>query len=410
MRNGKETGKMTGKIDVALGGVRVLDLAEDRGLYAGKLLADLGADVIKVEKPDGSKARQIGPFKDDVPSVESSLYFINLNTNKRGITLNLYSSAGQDIFKQLARRTDVVIEDFEPGVMKSLGLDYSVLRELNRRIIVASVTGFGEDGPYSRYKAPDIVSFAMGGVMYISGEPEEAPVVAPCEQAYHSASILAAFGVLAALHQRLSTDEGQLVEVSAHEALAAMNEELIMRYSLGSEIEGRYGSQHTSAPARIYPCKDGYVHLVALRPGHWRSLLELLGNPETLMDEAWYDPRFRRLNVDIIDPIVTEFTMSHTKTEVTEMCQARHIPCTPVNTPAEFSNDTHVKERAFIAEIEHPVIGQHSYLRPPYRLSETPCRIERPAPLLGQHNRKVYSGQLGYSGKELAKFKAEGVI
>jgi crotonobetainyl-CoA:carnitine CoA-transferase CaiB-like acyl-CoA transferase len=399
---------MTGNLDMALGGVRVLDLTEDRGLYAGKLLADLGADVIKVEKPEGSKARQIGPFKGDVPSLESSLYFANFNTNKRGITLNLDSSAGKDIFKQLATRADVVIEDFEPGVME--GLDYPSLRELNRRLIVASVTGFGRDGPYSRYKAPDIVSFAMGGIMYISGDPEEAPVVAPCEQAYHSASIIAVFGILAALYQRLSTGEGQLVEVSTHEVMAAINEELIMRYSLTFEIEGRYGSQHTTAPARIYPCKDGYVHIVVLRPGHWRSFLELLGNPEALMDEAWYDGRFRRLNVDIIDPIITEFTMKHTKTEITNLCQASHIPCTPVNTPADLSHDAHVKERAFITGIEHPVIGRHLYLGPPYKLSETPCQIRRPAPLLGQHNREVYCEELGYPDEELAKFKAEGII
>jgi len=399
---------MTGNLDMALGGVRVLDLTEDRGLYAGKLLADLGADVIKVEKPEGSKARQIGPFKGDVPSLESSLYFANFNTNKRGITLNLDSSAGKDIFKQLATRADVVIEDFEPGVME--GLDYPSLRELNRRLIVASVTGFGRDGPYSRYKAPDIVSFAMGGIMYISGDPEEAPVVAPCEQAYHSASIIAVFGILAALYQRLSTGEGQLVEVSTHEVMAAINEELIMRYSLTFEIERRYGSQHTTAPARIYPCKDGYVHIVVLRPGHWRSFLELLGNPEALMDEAWYDGRFRRLNVDIIDPIITEFTMKHTKTEITNLCQASHIPCTPVNTPADLSHDAHVKERAFITGIEHPVIGRHLYLGPPYKLSETPCQIRRPAPLLGQHNREVYCEELGYPDEELAKFKAEGII
>jgi crotonobetainyl-CoA:carnitine CoA-transferase CaiB-like acyl-CoA transferase len=408
MHNRKE--KMTGNFDMALGGIRVLDLAEDRGLYAGKLLADLGADVIKVEKPEGSKARRIGPFKDDVPSLESSLYFVNFNTNKRGITLNLDSSAGMDIFKQLATRADVVIEDFEPGTTEPQGLDYSSLRELNQRLVVASVTGFGRDGPYSRYKAPDIVNFAMGGIMYISGDPNEAPVVAPCEQAYHSASIIAVFGILAALYQRLSTGEGQLVEVSAHEVLAAVNEELIMRHSVTFEIEGRYGSQHTTAPARIYPCKDGYVHILALRPAHWRSLLELLGNPEALMDEAWYDSRFRRLNADIIDPIVTQFTMNHTKAEVTELCQARQISCSPVNTPADFANDPHVKERAFITEIEHPVIGRHSYFGSAYRLSQTPCRIERPAPLLGQHNNEVYCEELGYPHEKLAELKADGII
>jgi len=401
---------MTNKPDRALGGVRVLDLTEDRGLYAGKLLADLGAEVIKVENPDGSEARRIGPFKEDVPGLERSLYFINFNTNKKSITLNLHSPAGRDIFKQLVQRSDVLTEDFEPDVMKSMGLDYPVLRELNKRIIVASLTGFGQDGPYRNYKAPDIVSFAMGGIMYISGEPERAPVTAPCEQSYQATSIMAFFGILAALYQRLSTGEGQLVDVSAHEAMAALNEELIMRYSLTFEIEERCGSQHKSSPARIYPCKDGHVHLVVLWPHHWMNFLELLGNPELLMDTAWLDPAFRRINTDLIDPIITEFTMSYTKKEITELCQAKQIPCTPVNSPADCSDDPHMKERDFIIEIEHPVIGQHRYLGSPYRLSETPCQINRPAPLLGQHNEEIYCGELGFSDKELAQFKAEGVI
>ncbi len=396
--------------NVALGGIKVLDLTNDRGLYAGKLLADLGADVIKIEEPDGSKARHIGPYKDDAPILENSLYFINYNTNKRGITLNIRSSAGQDIFKQLVRHSDVVIEDFEPGVMKSLGLDYPVLQELNHRIILASVTGFGHDGPYSAYKAPDIVNFAMGGLMYISGSPEDPPVVAPCEQAYHSASIIAASGILAALFHRLSTGRGQIVEVSAHEVMAAFNEELILRYSIGFELKGRYGSQHTVAPARIYPCKDGYVHIIALEASQWGNLLDVLGKPEILMDKAWYDPFFRRINVDVIDPIVSEFTMKHTKSEITELCQERHVPCTPVNTPEDFPNDRHIKERRFITEIEHPAIGRHRYLSSHYKLSETPGSIERPSPLLGQHNKEVYRNELGYSDEDLERLKSEGVI
>jgi crotonobetainyl-CoA:carnitine CoA-transferase CaiB-like acyl-CoA transferase len=401
---------MTNNINAALGSVRVLDLTEERGLYAGKLLADLGADVIKIEKPEGSQARQMGPFKDDMPALESSLYFINFNTNKRGITLNLDRPAGKDIFRQLTKKSDVVIEDYEPGMMKSKGLDYPALRELNRRLIMASVSGFGQDGPYSRYKAPDIVNFAMGGLMYSSGTPEAAPVVAPGEQAYHGASIIAAFGILAALCLRLSTDEGQLVDISAHEVMASQNHEQIMRYSVRSDIGGRTGSQHAAAPARIFSCKDGYVHICVLRPGHWRSFLELVGNPEVLMDDMWYDSFLRRRHHDLIDPFAVEFTKSRTKTEIAELCQARGIPCTPVNTPEDFSHSPHVKTRDLITEIEHPVIGQHSYLSSPYRLSQTPCRIERPAPLLGQHNKEIYCEELGYPEEELTRFKAEGII
>ncbi len=394
---------------MVLDSFRVLNLAQDRGLYAGKLLADLGADVIKVEKPQGDAARRIGPFKDDIPSLESSLYFLNFTTNQKGITLNLHTMAGQDIFKQLVGRADVVVEDFQPGVMESLGLGYPILRDINRGIVVTSVTGFGPNGPYSDYKAPDIVSLAMGGLMFISGDPEKPPVVAPCEQAYHSASVLACFGTLVALYHRQRTGMGQLVEVSAQEAIA-IQEHLIMRYSLESDIVRRRGSQHTSAPTRIYPCKDGFVHFHVSPVRHWRRLLEMMGNPDALMNAVWEDLRFRRLNVDVIDPVITDFTMKHTKKELAEECQSKGIPCVPVNTPEEFVDDPHTQAREFVVEVEHPVLGKYRCLGPPYKLGETPYRIRRHAPLLGQHNEEIYCQELGYSEEELTRLKAAGII
>ena len=198
-------GEMTGDSAAALSDVKVLDLTEERGLYAGKMLADLGADVIKIEKPEGSKARRTSPFKNDVPGLENSLYFVTFNTNKRGITLDIDSSKGREILKKLAKSADVVIEDAEVGRMQSLGLDYPALRELNRGIIMASITGFGQSGPYSKYKAPDIVSFAMGGLMNVSGPPDAAPVAAPGEQSYCSISIASVFGILTALFLRMAT-------------------------------------------------------------------------------------------------------------------------------------------------------------------------------------------------------------
>ena len=184
----------------------------------------------------------------------------------------------------------------------------------------------------------------------------------------------------------------------------------MMNYSVASELGQRLGSQYNAAPARIYPCKDGYVHLMVLRAAHWRTFLELLGNPDTLTGDGMYDPGFRFEHADLIDTLVTEFTMAHTKAEITELCQARKIPCTPVNTPRDFSRDSHEIARGFITEIEHPAIGRHSYLGPPYRFSKTPCRMERPAPLLGQHNREIYCGELGYPEEKLASFKEEGII
>ena len=396
--------------EMALENFRVLNLTRDRGLYAGKLMADLGADVIKVEKPQGDIARNYVPFKDDIPDQETSLYFLNFHINQRSVTLDLDTPAGKNIFKQLVEVADVVIEDFQPGQMEAKGLGYQTLRDINRGIIMTSITGFGQEGPYADYIAPDIVNFAMGGLMYISGDPAKPPVVAPCEQAYHSASVLACFGTQVALYHRQYTSLGQLVEVSAHEAMA-MQEHTIMRYSLETDIVRRQGSQHYTTPSRIYPCKDGFVCLFAgATVDHWKSMLEILGNPDTLMDSVWEDSHIRRLNVDVIDPIIIEFTMKHTKMELTEKCQSRNVPCTPVNTPEEFINSPLNEARDFIVEIEHPVIGKHRCLKPPYILSETPCQLRRSAPLLSQHNEEIYCGELGYTIEEIARFKTEGVI
>ena len=400
---------MTGDKSGALADVMVLDLTEDRGLYAGKMLADLGADVIKIEKPAGSKARQTGPFKDDLVGIENSLYFMSFNTNKRGITLDVETSRGQEIFRDLAGRSDVVVEDWEVGRMQSLSLDYSSLRNLNRGIILASIAGFGQTGPFSSYKAPDIVSFAMGGLMNVSGPADAAPVVAPCEQSYHSVSVATVFGIVAALFLRMQTGEGQWIDASAHEVLATITGG-IMQYSGGSVIARRSGSQFGAVPGRIYPCKDGYIHVLTIRPNHWEGFLEVLGSPEAIAGREWLDGGRRNSNVDLIDAYVTEFTMTHTKMEVTEACQAKGVPCTPVNTTADFCADPHVRQRELIIEIEHPTVGRHSYFRPPYALSKTPCAVNRPAPTLGQHNKEIYCEQLGFSVGDLGKLKNQGII
>jgi len=388
--------------------ISILDMTEGRGQYAGKFLADLGADVVKIESPWGSKARKTGPFKDDLPGLENSIYFIYYNTNKRGITLNLDTAVGRDLFKQLIRRADVLIEDSEPGFMESIGLDYSVLCRINQQIIMASITGFGHTGPYSDYQAPDIVSFAAGGLMFISGAENEPPVVAPCEQAYHASSLMAAFGIISALYLRFRTGKGQFLDISTHEVLASFSQG-IMRYAVTSGTGGRTGSQFFAAPARVYPCKDGYVHLLVFYPGHWRSFIDMIGNPEILSDQAWYDATFRAKNRDLIDPITIEFTLKHTRAEITSLCQSRGIPCTPVNTPADICDDPHFTAREFIMEIEHPVAGMHSYFAPAPKFTESPAVTRRPAPLLGQHNQEIY-GELGYSDQDLIKFRAEGII
>jgi crotonobetainyl-CoA:carnitine CoA-transferase CaiB-like acyl-CoA transferase len=293
--------------------------------------------------------------------------------------------------------------------MYSLGLDYPKLKRLNRGVIMASITGFGQTGPYSSFKAPDIVSFAMGGLMNVNGPEKAAPVVAPCEQSYHSASVAAVFGILAALFMRLSSGKGQWIDTSAHEVTADLTGG-VWSYSNTSQIARRAGSQFGIAPARIYPCLDGHVHILIIRPNHWLAFLEILGRPEALMGEEWRSVPFRNKNVEFIDAHIIEFTMAHTRMEIAELCQAKGVPCTPVNSPADFYEDPHIQGRGFFTQIEHPEIGPYYYPVPPYRLSGTPCRVERSAPLLGQHNREVYCKKLGYSADQLAAFKAAGTI
>ncbi len=245
--------------------------------------------------------------------------------------------------------------------------------------------------------------------MQISGPQDEPPVVAPYEQAYQITSIITVFGILSAILHRMRAGEGQHIDTSAHEVMTVTNSSLLT-YSTSSGLGVRAGSQFGAAPARIYPCKDGYVHLMVLRPNHWKSFLEMMGNPEAFSDQAWYESNFRGRNADLVDSLVTEFTMTRTKADITRECQDRGIPCVPVYSHAEFANDPHVKERGFIKQIEHPVLGRHSLLGSPYGFSRSPSQIYRPAPMLGQHNEEVYCGQLGYSREELVELKSRGII
>lgn len=399
------TKQSTGPLD----GVRVLDLAEERGLYAGKVLADLGADVILIEDPKGGRARSLGPFKDDIPGIENSLYFLNFNSNKKGITLNLDSPPGREIFRQLAKGSDVVVEDCPLGRMHSLGLDYPALRDINPGLIMASITGFGAAGPYSRYKAPDIVSQAMGGLMNVNGPADAAPVTAPCDQANHSVSVTAVFGIMAALFLRTKTGQGQSIELSSQQAMATISGG-VWQYGANTNIARRAGSQFGAVPGRIFPCKDGYVHILTIRPNHWLGLVEVLGNPDALIGDRWLAGEYRNANPDIVDAYVTEYTMAHGKMEIAEACQAKGVPCAPVNEPPDFYQDAHIKQRGTFVNVEHPSFGGFPFVRPVSVFSRTVCYIRRPAPLLGQHNRAVYGQELGMADTEMARLRAEGVI
>ncbi len=382
--------------DSALQGLRVLDLADCRGQLCGRLLADLGAEVVKVEPRDGAEERRWGPFKDDVPHPERSLYFLYSNSNKKGIQIDLPNPAGRESFKKLVKRADVVIESFQPGYLASLGLGYDALQALNPGLVMASVSGFGQTGPHSRYKAPEIVSFAMGGVMYLSGDADKPPLSMPYELGYQLASVYSAVGVLVAVRQQRLSGRGQHVDVSSQEVQASQ-QYIVVNYSALENLLNRMGSRSPrggSAPNGAYRCKDGFAEFFILSPWHWRNLFEWMGRPKALDDSIWENRHFRAQNVDVIDPYIHEFAAKFAKLEISEEAQRRHIPIVPINTPGEFFNDAQTRHRGTFTEADHPEVGAHFILGAPYRLSETPCVVRRTAPLLGQHTEEVLESWL----------------
>ena len=358
----------------ALPHIRVLELANHRAHYCGKLLADLGAEVVKVEPPEGDSTRREGPFKDDVPDPEGSLSFIYYNANKMGITLDLESPGDRDAFLRLAEGADVVLESFRPGQLEAWGLGYAELRRLNPGLVLASLSGFGQTGRNSQLLAPELVCTAMGGTMFISGHPDKPPLTPPLELGHQLASVHLALGVLTALFERASTGRGQHLDVSVQEVLA-WHRHLIVNYSSNQAIGIRATSGGAAAPSGMYPCADGFVNMHIMAPAHWKVFLRWMGNPPALCDEIWENRHFRALNLDVLDPFVKEFTLAHTKSELYRQGQAHHLPVAPINTPRDFAEDPHEGARRFFVSAYHPRLGSYQTPAAPFRLSATPCAL-----------------------------------
>lgn len=289
-------------MSVPLEGYRVLDLADEKGTPCAKTLAELGADVVKVEPPEGDPMRRLPPFARGVPHPEGSLFFAYWNTGKRSITLDLDSVEGRALLKRLVSRSDVLIESSPPGKLASLGLAYEVLRQVNPGLVLTSITGFGQQGPHSSYKAPDIVPFAVGGPMYVSGEPDRSPCVAPGSLAYGVGGAWAAAATIIALYHRSRSGEGQHIDVSSQEAAAMITDSALTRLSYEGYVMPREGSTYLwITPGDLYPCRDGWVRIVAGQLVHWRRLVEWMGWPPPLDDRAWENRDARNLNKPFVD-------------------------------------------------------------------------------------------------------------
>lgn len=398
----------------ALSVYRVLDLADSKGAYCTKLLADLGADVIKIEPPQGDSTRSIPPFVDDIPHLEKSLYFLYRHANKRGITLDLETSEGKAIFKKLVKTADVLVETYPLGYMASLSLDYPVLKEINLGLIMASITEFGQTGPYKDWKGSDIVDFAMSGVMISSGFSGKVPCNLPGTPAYDATSLLAAISILIALYHRGTTGKGQYIDAAVHESSRiGLFPWLVPIYShalTDERITVVTDVRLADSIYPVYPCKDGYVRVLTITPGQWNALVRVLGDPEVLRLPEWQDFIYRVGNAEDLYTLMVEFTPNYTMFELFEAGHREGVPIIPIHDMAGFVNNPHTKAREFFVEVNHPVIGKALYPGPPYKWTETPASIRRPAPCLGEHNEEIYCRELGFSKGDLSVLRRAGVV
>jgi len=407
---------MTGS---ALSGLRVVELGDFIAApYCTKLMADLGAEVIKIEETGkGDSTRGYGPFPGDEPHPEKSLLFAYMNTNKKGITLDVSSPQGKKVFKELLKETDVLVESNPPKVMDDLGLDYNSLASVNPALIVTSITRFGQTGPYRDYKATDMVSFHFGGIGYPTpGDVEDPdsnpPLKAPGHQADFMGGITGAAGTMSAVLAREVTGRGQQVDVSILEALLrAMGNATVSYFSRGETPSRIAGVGRPIASRKPLLAKDGYYTVQMFADHFWESMKKILGYPDWAESEIFNERQARMENQDAILPFFEEWSKDYTRDELYQILQVEnHMPSLPVNSVSELFTTPHFVERGTFIEMEHPQIGKFKAAAPPHNLSATPWQMTSPAPSLGQHNEEIICGKLGYSKEDLLRMSQLRVI
>jgi CoA:oxalate CoA-transferase len=397
----------------ALSGVKVVDLSHYvAGPYCTRLFADLGAEVIKVEKPrEGDPARSMAPFLNDRPHPEKSGLFFYLNTNKKSITLDIKIDLGKKILMQLVKDADILVENFSPRVMPSLGLSYNELERINPGLIMTSISNFGQTGPYRNYKAWDITEYALSSLMFVTGERDKEPLKPDGVLIQCQAGLIAAGATMAALVGRELRGIGQHIEISIMECTISLLETQDVRYFYGDgHIEKRAGNRNPQGhPLTIFPCKDGFVTVGAHHYGQWQSLCGLIGRPELADDPRFVMSLNRRQRADEVDTILLPWFLERSAKECFEAGQKNRIPITPVQTVSELVGNAQYKARGFFVDVEHPVMGRITYPGLPFKMSATPWRCGR-APLLGEHNEEVYGQRLLLSEREMAGLREKGVI
>ena len=394
----------------ALAGVKVIDLTHHiAGPYATKLLADFGADVLKVERPGGDPGRRLPPFFRDEPHRDRSLPFLYLNTNKRGITLNLKSDEGLAILMDLLADADVLVENFAPRVMPSLGLDVETLREHNPRLVVASVSNFGQTGPWRDYRATEIVEYALGGLMYIFGAYDREPLKHALHQAQFKAGTnLASATLMALYHQRL-TGQGQQVDVSIQESIASALRDVTNNYTYVGAVRRRQPN-HTGDLTRLRAVSDGYV---LPNPGigaslDWQILVDFLDAPE--LDDPRFENASARLeNAEALGEILDQIFATKHKQEIFYAAHQKRFIYGVIDSPAETIGNPQIQARDYYVPIEHDQLGEITFPGAPFLMNKSPWAVVSTAPALGEHNAEVL-GALGYDAQHLAYLTASEVI
>ena len=402
-------------IERPLDGIKVLDLSLGlSGGYCTKMLRDLGAEVIKVEpRGTGDDTRNLGPFQNDEPNIETSAPFLYLNQGKKSVAMDITHTDGRHIVERLVAESDVVVESFKPGYLSGVGLDYETLVKVNPTLIMASISYFGQEGPYSQYEGSEIVAYAFSGYMYITGDPDREPLKAGGYQSEYHGGISAGMAILAALNYRDLTGEGQYIDVSTVEAIASTFEGVSYYSMLEREdvLPRRQGTRliHTSHrapyPSTLLPCKDGWVH-VHYSPSFPDGLATLTGNGRLAEDEVM---TAMSGHADEIDEAVIDWMKGLTREKVFELSQELRIPFTKVQSIPEVMSDAQNEARGFFREADHPVAGSLKYPGTPLA-PWAEGELPESAPLLGEHSNEMLRDSLGLSNSEIERLRDEGVI
>jgi CoA:oxalate CoA-transferase len=394
-------------MEKALKGLRVLDLTRVlAGPYASMVLADLGAEVIKIENPDGGDdSRGYGPFLNG-----ESVYFMSINRNKKSLSLNLKTQQGKEIFLRLVKEADIVLENFRPGTMEKLGLGYEELEKVNPGIIYAASSGFGHTGPYSQKAAYDLIVQGMGGIMSLTGFQDGPPTRVGASIGDITSGLFTVIGILAALHKRKETGQGQKVDVAMLDCQVAILENAIARFAVQGESPKPTGNRHPSiTPFAVLKASDGYLVVAAGNDQLWKKWCCAVGRQELAEDSRFATNANRTDNWEVLEPIMSEVIAERTVEEWLLLFEEAGVPSGPINDVAKVVEHPQIIVREMVVYQEHPVAGRFLMPGIPIKLSKTPGSIETPAPSLGEHSDMILK-QLGFTDRQIQAWRQQGVL